>query len=134
MDQPAQVTDNETITVSDTEIFPDVVDSESITVTDMVTVTTGLIITDPGSLPAGYVGAQYPATTFHRHRWQRPYTWSVSGQPPGLSIGSTTGVISGIPTTAGTYPITVHGHRFGQPHIFQRTSPSRSRELGQSPT
>ncbi len=31
---PAQVTDNETVTVTDTETFPDVVDSEKITVTD----------------------------------------------------------------------------------------------------
>jgi hypothetical protein len=37
---PAVVTDNETITVTDTETFPDVVDSEPITVTDMVSVTT----------------------------------------------------------------------------------------------
>jgi hypothetical protein len=36
---PANVTDNETITVTDTETFPDVVDSEPITVSDAVTVT-----------------------------------------------------------------------------------------------
>jgi subtilisin family serine protease len=39
-----------------------------------------------------------------------PYTWSASGLPPGLSIGagpSTSTTISGTPTTAGTFNVTV---------------------------
>ena len=36
-----------------------------------------------------------------------PYTWSASGLPPGLSINSSTGLISGTPTTAGAYTVTV---------------------------
>jgi Zn-dependent metalloprotease len=35
------------------------------------------------------------------------YTWSATGLPPGLSIGSSTGTVSGTPTTAGTYTVTV---------------------------
>jgi len=34
-------------------------------------------------------------------------TYSATGLPAGLSIGSTTGLISGTPTTAGTYTVTV---------------------------
>ena len=34
-------------------------------------------------------------------------TYSATGLPPGLSINSATGVISGTPTTAGTYSVTV---------------------------
>lgn len=34
-------------------------------------------------------------------------TYSATGLPAGLSIGSTTGLISGTPTTAGTYSVTV---------------------------
>lgn len=38
-----------------------------------------------------------------------PYTWSItSGSlPPGITLNGTTGVISGSPTTAGSYPFTV---------------------------
>ncbi|WP_434445130.1 S8 family peptidase [Lentzea sp. E54] len=36
-----------------------------------------------------------------------PYTWSASGLPTGLSIGSSTGVVSGTASVAGTYNVTV---------------------------
>jgi Putative Ig domain len=39
-----------------------------------------------------------------------PYTWSATALPPGLSINPGTGVISGTPTTVGTYPVTVTVH------------------------
>lgn len=36
-----------------------------------------------------------------------PYTWSATGLPPGLSINSGTGQVTGTPTTAGTYNTTI---------------------------
>src|SRR5213078_2710126 len=36
-----------------------------------------------------------------------PYTWSAIGLPPGLSISSSSGLISGTPSTAGTFSVTV---------------------------
>jgi hypothetical protein len=34
------------------------------------------------------------------------FTWSATGLPAGLSIGSSTGIVSGTPTTTGAYPVT----------------------------
>jgi hypothetical protein len=39
-----------------------------------------------------------------------PYTWSATGLPAGLSINTTSGVISGTPTTAATSSVTVTVH------------------------
>jgi Zn-dependent metalloprotease len=36
-----------------------------------------------------------------------PYTWSATGLPSGLTINSSTGLISGTPSTAGTFSVTV---------------------------
>jgi len=55
------------------------------------------------SLPGGTVSTAY-STTLAASGGKSPYTWSVtSGSlPAGLSLGSTTGTISGTPTASGT--------------------------------
>jgi hypothetical protein len=35
------------------------------------------------------------------------YSWTASGLPPGLTLGSSTGTVSGTPTAVGTYSVTV---------------------------
>ena len=42
------------------------------------------------------------------------YTWSASGLPAGLSINPSSGLISGTPTTASTYSVTVMASSAGQ--------------------
>jgi len=64
-------------------------------------------ITTPSPLPGGTVGASYNQS-LAATGGTPPYTWSETGgtRPPGLNL-STAGVISGTPTTAGTYTFTV---------------------------
>ena len=66
-----------------------------------------LVITTT-SLPNGQIGVAY-SQTLAATGGATPYTWSVySGSlPPGLTLGSSTGVISGTPTTSGTSNFTV---------------------------
>lgn len=60
------------------------------------------------SLPAGTLGVAYTAT-LSATGGTSPYTWSItSGSlPAGLTLGSTTGVISGTPTAAGSSSFTI---------------------------
>jgi len=59
------------------------------------------------SLPSGEVNVSY-ATNLSASGGISPYNWSILGGslPPGLAL-STSGVISGTPSTAGTYNFTV---------------------------
>lgn len=65
-----------------------------------------------GSLPTGYVGTSYPSTTLAATGGSNSgysWTWAAatgSSLPGGLSLSSA-GVISGKPTTAGTYSVVV---------------------------
>ncbi len=68
------------------------------------------IVISPDSLPHGKVGKTYSQTVTATGGLGAPYVWSLAPDsgalPPGLSF-SAGGVISGTPTKAGTYPITV---------------------------
>jgi hypothetical protein len=66
-----------------------------------------LAVTTTG-LPGGVVGTAYSAT-LTASGGTAPYTWAVTvgTLPAGLSLASSTGVISGTPTTAATSPFTV---------------------------
>jgi hypothetical protein len=59
------------------------------------------------SLPQGTVNIAYD-TQVMATGGLPPYTWSYTGTlPPGLTLNKTSGIISGVPTTAGSYPIVV---------------------------
>jgi hypothetical protein len=109
---PITINDPETVTVNDsaTQVqLVDVSDPETITVTDIdvVTVSGGLTITGPASLPAGTLNVAYTATTISASGGSGVYTWSAIGLPSGLSIGATTGAISGKPTADAGSPFSV---------------------------
>jgi serine protease len=62
-------------------------------------------VANPGN-KTGTVGTAVSAVTLTASGGVTPYTWSATGLPPGLSIGSSSGTISGTPSTAGTYSVT----------------------------
>lgn len=59
------------------------------------------------TFPAGNIGATYNQT-IARTGGTAPLVWSVSGAlPPGLSLDTTAGVISGVPSSSGTSTFTI---------------------------
>ena len=70
---------------------------------DPTCVSTGTVtVTNPGN-KSGTVGSAIASFTLSASGGTAPYTWSASGLPAGVTIGATTGTVSGTPTTAGTY-------------------------------
>ena len=63
-----------------------------------INVVTPLTITST-ALPGGQVGTAYVGASETASGGTAPYTYSATGLPAGLSINSTTGAISGTPTT-----------------------------------
>ena len=73
-----------------------------------VTIAAATISLSPTSLPGGTYNTAY-SQTVSASGGISPYTYSVtSGSlPSGLSINSSTGAITGTPTTSGTFPFTI---------------------------
>ncbi len=91
-----------TVTVKDSNSVTAGPVSLSITINGALTITTN-------SLPGGTVGAAY-TTTLAASGGTPPYnTWTVAtgSLPGGLTLNASSGVISGNPTTAGTFSFTV---------------------------
>jgi uncharacterized protein (TIGR03437 family) len=91
-----------TVTVTDST-------GKTASMTYTLAVSSVLTLTGPASLPNGTVGAAYPGATVGGSGGSGVYTFSATGLPSGLIIGSTTGAISGTPAagTAGTDTVVV---------------------------
>lgn len=60
------------------------------------------------TLPAGTINKTYTGGVLTPQGGVPPLTWSISSGslPPGLTLNTSTGQITGVPTTAGAYPFT----------------------------
>jgi len=92
-----------TLEVSDSQMTPDT-DTQALS----ITVDPAALVITTTSLLGGEVNSSY-GDTVEATGGVTPYTWSIdSGSlPAGLSLNSTTGVISGTPTSSGTSNFTV---------------------------
>ncbi|WP_412537926.1 trypsin-like serine protease [Longispora sp. K20-0274] len=66
----------------------------------------GISVTNPGA-QTSTVGSAVTPVGHTASGGTAPYAWSATGLPAGLSISSSTGQITGTPTTAGTSTVTV---------------------------
>lgn len=70
--------------------------------------TNNAITITPTIVPNGTISVAY-SQTFAATGGISPYTWGFSGTlPPGVSLNTSSGVLSGTPTTAGNYNFTIN--------------------------
>ena len=72
-----------------------------------------LRITGPGGLGNAVVGQSFSATFTASSNTPFGTTWSASGIPPGLSLDPSTGILSGVLSSAGGYTISVTAQLVG---------------------
>ncbi len=72
-----------------------------------LTINAAPVISAPASLASWTVGRPYPSTSVSAAGGTAPLTWSATGLPNGLTINSSTGAVTGTPTSAGTFTPTV---------------------------
>jgi len=120
---PVVITDNESITVTDTTSFPDVFEAEVVKVTDQVTVYAffPIAISPTPPILSAVANQPYSGVTFTGTRGYQNLTLSEFGVVPGMSfaIAGASATLSGTPPQAGTFPFTITatdsiGNKFSQ--------------------
>lgn len=92
---------------TDTFTFDDGTGSHNVIVTVHIQPATSPILISPASVPGGTVGVAYASTSFSASGGTAPYAFAVSAGalPSGLTLVG--GVLSGTPTTQGTFAFSI---------------------------
>jgi heme exporter protein D len=88
---------NVTVTATDTSGIPG---------TASFKIFTGVIVASVSS-HTDTTGSPITGVTVHASGGTVPYTWTVTGLPPGLSLNTATGTITGTPTNDGAYTVQI---------------------------
>ena len=80
-------------------------DTNNCAISHVIVSHSSVTVTNPGN-QTGTVGVA-KSLQMSASGGTAPYTWSATGLPAGMSINASTGLISGTPTTAATYSVTV---------------------------
>jgi hypothetical protein len=72
-----------------------------------VTINAAPAVSGPGSLPSWTVNRAYPTATATATGGTGTLVWSQNGLPPGVGINSSTGKVTGTPTTIGNFTPTL---------------------------
>jgi hypothetical protein len=87
-----------------------------------ISVTTAILpLTITSTAFAGATANQPYSTSLNASGGTAPYTWSASGLPTGLSLGSN-GLISGTPTATGSFSITINVSDAGSPTLTAKAT------------
>ena len=79
------------------------------------------VVINSSATAEGMTGVTYPGVTYTASGGSGTFTWTATGAlPPGLSL-STAGQLSGIPTRAGTYAVTITATDSSSPPLTNST-------------
>ncbi|WP_294990045.1 putative Ig domain-containing protein [uncultured Stenotrophomonas sp.] len=93
--------------LTDSFAFDDGSGSNNITVSLFIQAATSPISISPATVPGGTVGVAYPSTPFSATGGTAPYTFAVTAGSLPNGVALTAGVLSGTPTTQGTFSFSI---------------------------
>ena len=120
---PGAIAITGTFPVLGTQTIPCTLATAPAPVLTSTTIVPGQLSVTTTSLPAGSVGTPYEAS-LSAVGGMAPYTWTVTGGslPPGLTLGASSGIITGDPSSVANASVTVTVTDSAQPPVTARSA------------